>query len=121
MYKYAYYRNALQACNKYCVPVYNIYRNIQDNSTKDEGFVENRLYNPLNVTKVDSSDERIIFLNDIEENNTRYVEFNAYSSGDPIIIENTVFDNDVDQDGPHPVLLTDSESDNESKLILTQL
>ena len=46
---------------------------------ENKGFVMNGLNNPLSLTEVKSSNKSIIVLDNVEENNSRYVEFTAHN------------------------------------------
>ena len=72
---------------------------MHDESMEDEGFVENGVHDPLHVTEVESPDKSIVVI----EDDNRYVQFGRNNSGLPIGKE----------EGSHPPLLSDSESDDE--------
>ena len=93
----------------------NIY-NISNDSEENKGFVENGLNNPLSLSEVKSFYESIIVLDNIKENNPRYVEFTANNSGNPFIMESSMPNNEENHDGQHPVLLSDTGSGDEPKV-----
>ena len=67
--------------------LYYIFNNGHNDSTEDEGFVENGVHDLLHVTEEESSDESVIF---IEENYDRYIQLDRNNSGDPIDREDTI-------------------------------
>ena len=68
------------------------------------------------MSEVKSFYESIIVLDNIKENNPRYVEFTANNSGNPFIMESSVSNNEENHDGQHPVLLSDTGLGDEPKV-----
>ena len=77
---------------------------------------QNGLNNPPSLSEVKSFYESIIVLDNIKENNPRYVEFTANNLGNPFIMESSVSNNEENHDGQHPVLLSDTGLGDEPKV-----